>query len=329
MVNVPTKKSASSLPINGVPMTRREFILGLTGAAAGWSHAALASQTAPAMPEVVKLEPLVSVSWLQTRLTSNDLVVLDIRSAAAFSRGHIPGAINSDYEQDGWSMTPGGSPPMLPNVPELEALIGDAGIDTGSRVVVVPAGLNATEFGSAARIYWTLKLSGIENVSILDGGFAAWQSTPGAAVDTRKIQISPTIFTATINNRVLAGLNEVEAIERVGGATLIDARPFSFFAGKEKIPAVKAYGHIPGALSLDSATFYDSKANRLKRQGELAKIASAIPEGPIVAYCNAGHWAATDWFVLHELLCRKNVKLYYGSMIEWTTDPRRPVAVAR
>jgi thiosulfate/3-mercaptopyruvate sulfurtransferase len=43
------------------------------------------------------------------------------------------------------------------------------------------------------------------------------------------------------------------------------------------------------------------------------------------SYCNGGHWSATDWFVLSELLDRKDVKLYYGSMIEWTADPHRPV----
>ena len=39
------------------------------------------------------------------------------------------------------------------------------------------------DFGSAARIYWTLKYAGVENVSILDGGFAAWNAA-GYPVET-------------------------------------------------------------------------------------------------------------------------------------------------
>ena len=39
-----------------------------------------------------------------------------------------------------------------------------------------------------------------------------------------------------------------------------------------------------------------------------------------MSYCNTGHWAATDWFVLHELLGRKDVRLYAGSMVEWTSN---------
>ena len=91
----------------------------------------------------------------------------------------------------------------------------------------------------------------------------------------------------------------------------------------------KAYGHIPGAVNLDSATFYDPATNRLQPKAELAAIAATLPAGPAVAYCNTGHWAATDWFVLSELLGRKDVRLYDGSMVEWTADASRPVASAR
>src|SRR6185437_10087904 len=50
------------------------------------------------------------------------------------------------------------------------------GIDENSYVVVVPAGVNVLDFGSAARTYWTLKYAGVGQVSILDGGLAAWKA---------------------------------------------------------------------------------------------------------------------------------------------------------
>ncbi len=44
-------------------------------------------------------------------------------------------------------------------------------------------------------------------------------------------------------------------------------------------------------------------------QAQLAALAEkAVPAGPAVAYCNTGHWAATDWFVLSEVLGRKDVE---------------------
>src|SRR5665213_656216 len=106
-------------------------------------------------------------------------------------------------------------------------------------------------------------------------------------------------------------------------------RPVSFFLGKEKAPASAAYGHIPGALDVDSAKFYDPATNRLKPKQQLAAIANDVPEGPVVTYCNTGHWAATDWFVLHELLGRSNARLYAGSMVEWTSNASRPIESSR
>src|SRR5262249_25071910 len=99
--------------------------------------------------------------------------------------------------------------------------------------------------------------------------------------------------------------------------------------GKEKAPAAKAYGHIPGAISLDNEKFYDPATNRLKPRAELAALATTVPSGRVVTYCNTGHWAATDWFVLPEALGRQDVRLYYGSMVDWTADASRPLESKR
>ena len=260
--------------------------------------------------------------------------MLDIRSAIdgggvkAYSEAHIPGSVHSDYDKAGWRVTRNNVPFMLPTTAELEKLIGDIGIDEDSHVVVVPAGVSYTDFGSAARTYWTLKVVGLKNVSILDGGVAAWRAA-GLPVETGEKKPSATIFAATLDKSLIAQGAEVETLESKGGGTLIDARPASFFLGKEKAPNASAYGHIPGSLNVDSASFYDSKTNRLKPQAELAKLATSIPAGPAVSYCNTGHWAATDWFVLHELLGRQDVRLYDGSMVEWTANPNRPVESSR
>ena len=287
-----------------------------------------------AAPATAADRPLVTPTWLNAHLHDQNLVVLDIRSAIdgskpeSFAQGHIPGAVHSDYDKAGWRVTRHDVPFMVPTTPELEKLIGDLGIDETSHVVVVPAGVDVLDFGSAARTYWTLKYTGVANVSILDGGLAAWKAA-GYALDKGAHAPSPAIFTATIDKSILARASDVEAIEKSGGATLIDARPVSFFLGKEKAPAAQAYGHIPGALNIDSAKFYDPASNRLKPQAELAAIAGEVPAGATVAYCNTGHWAATDWFVLHELLGRKQARLYAGSMVEWTSDASRPLQSAR
>jgi thiosulfate/3-mercaptopyruvate sulfurtransferase len=291
--------------------------------------AMIGASALPATAEAVA--PLVSVEWLKHRLSDPAIVVLDIRSAIdgggveAYTKGHIPGAVHSDYDKAGWRITRNGVPFMLPTLPELEKLIGETGIDEDNHVIVVPAGVHVTDFGSAARVYWTLKAAGHPAVSILDGGFTAWQAA-SYPVQTGKNPPSPKIFTAKLDASLLA---EVEAVERNADATLVDARPASFFEGRQKAPAAKAYGHIPGAINLDSAKFYDPITNRLRPKEQLASIAASLPKGAIVAYCNTGHWAATDWFVLSAVLGRPDVRLYDGSMVEWTAETRRPVASSR
>jgi thiosulfate/3-mercaptopyruvate sulfurtransferase len=282
-----------------------------------------------------RVEPLVSVEWLKQHRADADVLVLDIRSAldgggaAAYAKGHIPGAVHSDYDKGGWRVTRNGVPFMLPDAARLEALIGGLGIDEDVHVVVVPAGVHVLDFGAAARVYWTLKVAGHARVSILDGGFAAWRADDANRIETGVNAPTPKIFTVELDQSLLAQVDEVERLSRSGGATLLDARPAPFFAGKQKAPAAKAYGRIPGARNLDSANFYDASGNRLRSRSELASIAASLPEGPLVSYCNTGHWAATNWFVFSELLGRKDVRLYAGSMVEWTADARRPLESLR
>jgi thiosulfate/3-mercaptopyruvate sulfurtransferase len=303
---------------------KRLFTAGLVGLALAFVGPAAGAQA----------QPLVAVDWLQGHLRDANLVVLDVRSAldgggeTAYAAAHIPGSVHSDYDKAGWRVSRNDVPFMVPTTPELEKLIGDLGIDEDSHVVVVPAGVSVLDFGSATRSYWTLKLVGVKNLSILDGGVAAWVKA-GLPTQGGMQPPSPKIFTATLDNSLIAEAAEVEKLQASGGATLIDARPPPFFSGKEKAPQAGAYGHIPGAISLYSEEFYDTKTNRLKPAAELAAIAKQIPAGPAVTYCNTGHWASTDWFVLHELLGRAAARLFPGSMVEWTSNASRPVASSR
>ena len=69
-------------------------------------------------------EPLVP-EWLgmarASRLSEPDLLVLDIRSVVdgggrqAYEAGHIPGAIHTDYANDGWRVTKGMASGLLPD----------------------------------------------------------------------------------------------------------------------------------------------------------------------------------------------------------------------
>src|SRR5262245_13928862 len=106
---------------------------------------ALALVCTMAMPAgAASVTPLVSPAWLNEHRSNPAIVVLDIRSAIdgggaeVYAKGHIPGAVHSDYDKAGWRVTRNGVPFMVPTVAQLEKLIGETGIDEDSHVVIVP-----------------------------------------------------------------------------------------------------------------------------------------------------------------------------------------------
>jgi thiosulfate/3-mercaptopyruvate sulfurtransferase len=45
----------------------------------------------------------------------------------------------------------------------------------------------------------------------------------------------------------------------------------------------------------------------------------------IIVYCGVGGYASSLWFMLHEVIGYPNVKIYEGSIQEWTADPETPL----
>ena len=277
--------------------------------------------------------PLVSPAWLSENLNDAKLVIIDLRnkidegSYETFLAGHIPGAIHSDYLKDGWRVGRDGVVGLLPEADQFQSLARRLGVSDDTHVVVVPAGVSSTDFGSAARAYWTFKVFGHNNVSILDGGFAGWRDyAPGNIETGTFVAPEPGNFIAKFNPEFYVGTSDVAAFAtNPGQALLVDGRTDEqFYAGGKHPKAAKA-GRIPSAVLMDQDKAYSPDGNRLKSRDELASIYSDLGDKTIVSYCNTGHWAATNWFVMSEILGQKNVKLYDGSMVEWTANSDLPV----
>lgn len=280
--------------------------------------------------------PLVDADWLAANLGAEGLAILDIRSgpdsAAAFAEAHIPGAVHSDYALAGWRTERDGVPGMLPSIAVLEALIGNLGISNDSHVVIVQSGESASDFGAAARVYWTFDYLGHDGVSILDGGFRAWSESPERPVASGSATADPTLFVAEPRPGLLIDTETVAATLDDPGVLRLDARPAEQHFGAEKAGPVAALGRIPDSLGLDQALFIGADG-RLKPRAELeALVPEPVRDGTaetIVSYCNTGHWSATNWFVLSEILGQDNVTLYDASMAGWTADPSRPVETGK
>ncbi|WP_321336001.1 sulfurtransferase [Breoghania sp.] len=299
----------------------------LVAAVATVAISATAALSAPA------LTPLVSTEWLQAHLNEAGLVILDVdfRSAKGGEKNeaakptYVPGAITTPYPGP-WRSEQDGVPGQMASVDGLETYLSSIGINEDVAVVVVQSGENGTDFSAGTRVYWTLKELGLSNVGLLDGGMRAWKAE-GRPVRHEAATPDAAFFTAEPDPTLTISTDEVA--ESVGTDTvLLDARPASFFKGKAKHKLAPRPGRLPGAVDLDYNAFIDVETGKLKSKAELALIASvqlADKKANIVSYCNTGHWASANWFVLHELLGYENVRLYDASMVGWTLDPKRPV----
>ncbi|HEV7326203.1 MAG TPA: sulfurtransferase [Bosea sp. (in: a-proteobacteria)] len=274
---------------------------------------------------------LVSPEVLRGALGLPGLVIIDIRAAAeggrqAFEAGHIPGAVHSDYAADGWRAKVGNAPGMLPPLDHLAELTGRLGVTPPSKVVIVPAGLTASDLAAATRVYWTLKLIGHGQQAILDGGFKGWQISPGYPIETGASKpASAAPYPVVMQQKLRSTADATLVASRSKLATLVDARSASYFEGKEKAAEATRAGHIPGAVSRDYSAAFDPATGRFKPAGDLTALFGPVPQGPAISYCNTGHTASLNWFVMSELLGRDEVSLYDGSMTDWTQEPERPV----
>ena len=87
--------------------------------------------------------------------------------------------------------------------------------------------------------------------------------------------------------------------------------------------AAKLAGTLKGAVNVEHATWFrpGSATFISADEAKTAAAAAVDPAKDTVSFCNTGHWAATNWFALSEVAGQKNVRLYAGSMVDYTQDP--------
>ena len=266
-------------------------------------------------------QPLVAPAELAVKLGDSKLRIIDIRedtagSKSAYELGHIAGAQHAPYAS--WR-GPAESPGRLPTVAALTVLIQSLGIDQTTPVVVVYEGRDSTDFGSAARVYWTLKAAGVPTLSVLNGGMTAWRAA-GLPVSIETLVRAPSSFQVALDPRLIATRDEVAQAMRNRSARLLDTRPAAYFTGETRHAAAKTPGTIVGAKNVSHEVWFTTDATLLPANDlmRVAQRAGVQTDQPTISFCNTGQWASTTWFVFSELLGHDDVKLYPESVVDWS-----------
>ena len=279
-------------------------------------------------------QPLVDVEWIKANSCNDGVRVLDIRneldggSRTDYLREHIPCAVYTDYMKDGWrAKDKNGVPGQLAPVDKLETLIGGLGIGNDTHVVIAPAGKNALDMGSATRMYWTFKVLGHDQVSILNGGLAAYTKDEKNPLAKGNERPEPQTFTAKVRDEMIVDKDGVKAaIEQ--GTVLVDNRPNDQFIGINRHPKSARNGTIPGAENLPENWLTENNGGSFRDVDSLKQLyalAEVPTQGAQINFCNTGHWASLGWFASHELLGNSDAKVYDGSMVEWSQDESAPM----
>jgi thiosulfate/3-mercaptopyruvate sulfurtransferase len=294
--------------------------------------------------------PLVDTKWVKSHL--KDIVILDVRDAKNFISkpvfkrdkktgnlilvkvgGHIPGAHRIDYKKLRTSKMINNIKidEMLPGKAAFEKIMQSFGLNKNATIVIMSEGESNKDMTAATRLYWSLKYYGEDNMAILNGGMAQWLKDGGnISISPTKVKTGNWVATAERND-ILATSDDIKKALKDPKVQLVDTRNVSLYMGTYKKSYVFANGHIPGAKNFPNELVTGPKGKAdftsAKEVQSISKAVGIDPKGEMITYCNSGHLATGSWFLYHEVLGNKNVKMYDGSMHEWTKEKGQTVSV--
>lgn len=303
----------------------------LTRSPALFRHLLMALSLLAVVPGFAQTAPLIVSHPQLIEAQKRGAIIWDVRSEADYKKGHIPGAIN---------LGEAGQVLRNPNtedfiaVPQLERILGQAGIDPAKEVLVYGSRANVSAyFGLYAMQYF-----GGNNTRVYHDGIDGWRAA-GQPVATESTRLSPIALKLAPRAANHVSTTDVLARLKDRNVQLLDVRTAGEFAG-EDIRAIRG-GHIPGAVNipyeqnwvdpetaakLGQRKVADNAGMSLKPQPDLKALYARLdPDKETIVYCQSGVRAAETATVLADLGF-KNVKVYdsswlgYGNTLDAPAD---------
>ena len=273
---------------------------------------------------------LTETDELAAELDAPDIVTIDASwhmpgdgkdARAEYLEEHIPGAIFFDIDEI--ADTKSNLPHMLPPPEKFSSRMRSMGIGDGSRIVVY----DAAGIYSAARVWWTFRVMGVEDVTVLNGGLPKWKRE-GLPLESGEPRLrSARHFTSRRNADLVRDVFDMKALVKDRSAVIVDARSAERFSGRAQEPrAGLRSGHIPGAHNLPYARLFRQDGT-LKSPAQIEALFSEAGvdlSKPVVTSCGSGITASVLALALAEIGHRRTA-VYDGSWSEWGADQSLPI----
>ncbi len=278
------------------------------------------------MAEYSHPESLVTTDWVAEH--GNDanvrLVEVDV-DTSAYDEGHIAGAVGWNWQ----SQLQASLRRDLISGPELEALLGVAGIDNNTTVILY--GDNNNWFGAWA--FWQLKYYGHGDVRLMNGGRAKWVADGRPLTTDAASHAAKSYRASEPNQDIRAYRDAVLGAVFASSVALVDVRAPAEYSGELLAPAnlpqegSQRGGHIPGAANVPWGQAVNEDGT-FKSADELTALYGGKGidgSKETIAYCRIGERSSHTWFVLTQLLGHQNVRNYDGSWTEWGSIVNAPI----
>lgn len=261
----------------------------------------------------------VDAAWITSHASDPAvrLVEIDV-SAAAYKAGHIPGAVlwnaytdlrHSDYR------------PI--SAAELQDVLRKSGVRPDMTVVF---------YGYGAHLgFWLLTSHGHDRVRLMDGPREQWKAS-GRDWSTEVPTPARSTYVLAPQRRSFSALEDVRRIIGQPGRVIVDTRSKAEYDGERFWPSgategAGRAGRIPGAVHLP-VELLRTDGGTFKSTGEMRQVMrerGISPETEVVTYCTIGNRASQAWFALKNLLGYEDVRVYYGSWVEWGKAADTPI----
>jgi thiosulfate/3-mercaptopyruvate sulfurtransferase len=253
---------------------------------------------------------------------------VDWEDTTAYQTGHIPGAryfALDTYEQA----------PLWTRISDaaLVERLAQAGVRYDMTVVLY--GRDTTAVTRAAVL---LMYAGVDDVRVLDGGFAAWRAA-GYAIETTVHSPNPVSDFGTTLPRhpeYLIDTEEARAWVAERDATLVSIRSWAEYIGatsgysyiqpRGRI-AGDVWGHAGSApLRMDHYRNVDNTMRNYHAIAARWRAWGITPAKRVAFYCGTG-WRASEAFFYASLMGWATIAVYDGGWGAWVQNPATPIVV--